>query len=162
MSYPKMLAILLFIVSPFLFAGGCNLFEDEQVVDTTGTIFGSWELVEIQYDNGETITPQADEQYWFELLEDSVFSEGSYHYSLRGQNNCNTCFGYFDFDKKNQNINISFICNRTICGISSRFSLTVATSYKYSFHNDLFILFFNSPTNGRGTLKLKNTINPNK
>ncbi|MDZ7692216.1 MAG: hypothetical protein U5K69_13965 [Balneolaceae bacterium] len=67
--------------------GGCGIFDSDQPIDNTGTIFGRWELQEIRYDNGTTLTPEAGAPYWFELKKDSVFAEQEYHYSLTGQSN---------------------------------------------------------------------------
>lgn len=76
------LSYLLLYLSTVFGLSGCGLFENEQAVDTTGTIFGAWELEEISYENGETLTPDLDESYWFELKEDSILAEGKYHPSL--------------------------------------------------------------------------------
>lgn len=137
--------ILFFVSAAFLFSG-CGLFENGKAHDESGNIFGRWELDEIRYDNGETLKPAEDEPYWFELKEDSVFAEQEYHYSLEGQSFCNPCFGYFDFNEENQSINISFICERLICGIATEFSAAISTTYKYKFKNNALILTFEYPT----------------
>ena len=116
------LSYLLLYLSTVFGLSGCGLFENEQAVDTTGTIFGAWELEEISYENGETLTPGLNESYWFELKEDCILAEGKYHPSLEGQSYCNSCFGYFDYDEETQKIKIAFICNRLVCGIATEFA----------------------------------------
>lgn len=133
---------------------GCGLFENEQAIDTTGTVFGTWELEEIRYNNGETLTPESDEPYWFELKEDSVFAEQEYHYSLEGQSFCNSCFGYYDYEEETQEIKVAFICNRLVCGIATEFASAVATSFQYSFSNGNLNLFFETAIEGKGHIIL--------
>lgn len=132
----------IFFLITLLFVGGCGIFDSNQPIDNTGSIFGRWELEEIRYDNGNTLTPEAAAPYWFELKKDSVFAEQEYHYSLTGQSNCNPCLGYFDVDEEAQEINISFICERLVCGIASKFSVTVATSDSYSYKEGKLLLHF--------------------
>lgn len=130
------------------------MFDSEQKQNTTDTLFGKWELKEIRYDNGESLTPESDESYWLELKEDSVFAEQEYHYSLEGQSFCNPCFGYFDYNEEEQSINISFICERLICGIATEFASTVATSFRYSFQDEKLLLFFDSISQNKGRVVL--------
>jgi heat shock protein HslJ len=144
--------VVIFLLIAFLLSG-CELF-GEQKKDTTGTIFGTWELEEIRYNNGETLTPNPDEPYWFKLKEDSVFAEQEYHYSLEGQSYCNSCFGYYDYDEKTQEITIAFICNRLVCGIATEFASAVATSFQYSFSKGNLNLFFETAIEGKGHIIL--------
>ncbi|MEX1161433.1 MAG: hypothetical protein WEA79_11300 [Balneolaceae bacterium] len=143
----------LFLYTIFIISA-CGLFENEQTIDSTGTVFGTWELEEIRYDNGETLTPDSNDPYWFELKEDSVFAEQEYHYSLEGQSFCNPCFGYFDHNEEDQSINISFICGRLACGIAAEFASAVATSIQYSFSKGNLNLFFETAIEGKGRIIL--------
>lgn len=148
------LSYLLLYLSTFFGLSGCGLFENEQAIDTTGTIFGAWELEEIRYENGESLTPVLDEPYWFELKEDSILAEGEYQPSLEGQSYCNSCLGYFDYDEETQEIKIAFICNRLVCGIATEFASAVATSTQYSFSNGNLNLFFETAIEGKGHIIL--------
>ena len=153
MSCNRLSYLLLYLSTVFGLIG-CGLFENEQTIDTTGTIFGAWELEEIRYENGESLTPDLDEPYWFELKEDSILAEGEYHPSLEGQSYCNSCFGYFDYDEETQEIKIAFICNRLVCGIATEFASAVATSTQYSFSNGNLNLFFETAIEGKGHIIL--------
>ncbi len=145
--------IYLTVVAALLMSG-CDLFENEQKPLIPDSIFGTWELVEIRYDNGETLKPDFNESYWFELKEDTVLAEKEYQYSLEGQSNCNYCFGYYDLDQETQDIKIAFVCNRLICGMATEFASSVATTFQYSFTHGKMNLFFETATEGKGHMIL--------
>lgn len=85
---------------------------------------------------------------------DCVFAEGENHLSLSGQSYCNGCFGWYDVDEENQEIDISFACERTICGVATEFASAITTSYKYSFSNGNLNLFFETTIEGKGHIIL--------
>lgn len=146
---------ILFFSAAFL-TGGCGVSEVEQKQEEveTGDIHGRWVLEQIAYDNGDTLNAPDEALYWFELQEDSVFAEQEYHYALVGRSNCNPCFGYYDYDEENRSINISFICERLVCGIATEFATTVTTSYEYSFKDGSLLLFFDSISQNTGKVIL--------
>lgn len=125
---------------------GCGLFGDDKKPDTSGNIFGRWELQEIRYDNGKVLKPADGEPYWFELSQDSIWAEGANRLSLSGQSNCNSCFGFYDLNEGDHSINLVFICYRYVCGIATEFATSVSTAYTYTFKNNALILTFKYPT----------------
>ena len=139
---------LLFFSAAFL-TGGCGVSEVEpkqeeqkQEEVETGDIHGRWMLEQIIYDNGDTLTAPVDTLYWIELREDSVFAEQNWHYSLVGRSNCNPCFfSYYDYNEENRSINITFICTRSVCGISKEFGTSVGSSYEFFFKEQRLIKF---------------------
>lgn len=125
----------------FYYCGCSSLVES---VDSE-KLFGAWKLERIVYDTGEVLTPESDQLYWLDLMEDLVEAEGGMHHFINGGAYCNWAQGWFDYTETGE-INITLICSRAICGISDAFCTGVTTSYKYEFRNSRLILSFEYPT----------------
>jgi len=108
-------------------------------------LFGAWKLGGILYDTGEVLMPKSGQLYWFILKEDLVEAEGGMHHMIKGAAYCNWAEGWFDYTKTGD-INITFICSRLVCGISTEFCAAMSTSYRYVFRNGRLILSFEYPT----------------
>jgi len=133
----------------FYYCGCSSLVES---VDSE-KLFGAWKLERIVYDTGEVVMPKSDQLYWFVLKEDLVEAEGGMHHLIKGGAYCNWAEGWFDYTETGD-INITFICSRLVCGISTEFCAAMSTSYRYAFRNGRLILSFESVALGSGILIL--------
>lgn len=117
-------------------------------------IFGAWRLESIEYQTGETLKPSNDQLYWIYFREDIIEAEGGLHYLINGGAYCNWSEGWFDYTE-DKSIEITFICERLVCGIATEYCTAVNTSRQFSFSKDKLLMHFDSVVFGKGVLILK-------